>query len=156
MSFFPIFVDLKDRHFLFIGAGAVAERKIKKLLSFSRDVKITVISPTFSEGIKSLAEKGDLSIIEAYYYNNVLQKVEDVDFYVICTNNPDLNDEIERGLKNRRSFVLRADKAEASNFHFAATSELEGITIAFYSGGNNIGKVKSIRKKMEECFEKQN
>ena len=52
MSYFPLFVDLKDKNILIVGGGNVAFRKIVKLLPF--EAKITIVSPKICSEIAEL------------------------------------------------------------------------------------------------------
>ena len=50
MSYFPFFVDLSDKEGLIVGGGAVALRKIEKLLPYGP--KLTVAALEFGEEIR--------------------------------------------------------------------------------------------------------
>lgn len=63
MALFPMFVDLKGRDVLVIGAGEVALRKIEQLIKFSP--ALTVIAPDLHEDIRSM--EYPLTIIERGY-----------------------------------------------------------------------------------------
>ena len=50
-TFFPLFVDMRNKKVLVIGGGNIAERRIKILADFGSN--ITVISPAFTEHIRT-------------------------------------------------------------------------------------------------------
>ena len=50
MPWFPIFIDLKDKPVLIVGGGAVALRKLEKLLPYG--AKITVAAPKILSGFE--------------------------------------------------------------------------------------------------------
>ena len=52
MSYFPFFIDIKDKPCLVVGGGMVALRKIEKLLPFG--VEITVVSPAFCAAVEEM------------------------------------------------------------------------------------------------------
>ena len=45
--YFPLFVDLEQEKIVVVGAGRIAERRIRTLLSF--DARITVLAPEATE-----------------------------------------------------------------------------------------------------------
>ena len=59
MSYFPMFVDMKDKKCLVVGGGNVAYRKKKKKKNF--EALITVVSP---EIISEIRDMQDIEIIE--------------------------------------------------------------------------------------------
>jgi precorrin-2 dehydrogenase/sirohydrochlorin ferrochelatase len=71
MALFPMFVDLKNRDIVVIGAGEVALRKIEQLVKFSPI--ITVIAPMIHEEIRALCEAHTIALLEREY------EIEDCD-----------------------------------------------------------------------------
>jgi precorrin-2 dehydrogenase/sirohydrochlorin ferrochelatase len=65
MAFFPMFVDLKDKDCLVIGAGEVALRKIEQLIKFSP--ALSVIAPEIHPEIRALAKEYPITLIECGY-----------------------------------------------------------------------------------------
>lgn len=60
-----MFVDLKDKDCLVIGAGEVALRKIEQLVKFSP--KLSVIAPEIHPEIRTLAKEYPITLIEREY-----------------------------------------------------------------------------------------
>lgn len=71
MALFPMFVDLKDRDIVVIGAGEVALRKIEQLVKFAP--KLTVIAPIIHNEIRILSDFNTITLLEREY------RVEDCD-----------------------------------------------------------------------------
>ncbi|HEX5623595.1 MAG TPA: bifunctional precorrin-2 dehydrogenase/sirohydrochlorin ferrochelatase [Sulfuricurvum sp.] len=71
MALFPMFVNLKEKDCLVIGAGEVALRKIEQLVKFSP--LITVIAPVMHPEIRLLCQKHSLSLVERRYESSDLQ-----------------------------------------------------------------------------------
>jgi len=65
MALFPMFVDLKGRDCLVIGAGEVALRKIEQLVKFAPD--IVVIAPETHPEIRTLAGEYPITLLERGY-----------------------------------------------------------------------------------------
>lgn len=53
---FPLFIDLKDKKVLIVGAGAIAARRATVLTEFG--AKVTVVAPEAGSGIQELAQAG--------------------------------------------------------------------------------------------------
>lgn len=68
---FPLFIDLKDKKVLIVGAGAIAARRATVLVEFG--AKVTVVAPEAGSGVqvnhaaelKSFTDVGD-SVLEQY------------------------------------------------------------------------------------------
>jgi precorrin-2 dehydrogenase/sirohydrochlorin ferrochelatase len=65
MALFPMYVDLKGRDCLVIGAGTVALRKVEQLVKFSP--RITVIAPQIHDEIQTLAAQYNIVLLERNY-----------------------------------------------------------------------------------------
>ena len=69
MALFPMFVDLKEKDIVVLGAGEVALRKIEQLVKFSP--KLTVIAPYIHDEIRALSDYHTITLLEREY------KIED-------------------------------------------------------------------------------
>ena len=75
---FPLFIDLKDKKVLIVGAGAIAARRATVLVEFG--AKVTVMAPEAGSGVqvnhaaelKSFTAVGD-SVLEQYAQTNAPQ-----------------------------------------------------------------------------------
>lgn len=65
MALFPMFVDLKEKECLLIGAGEVALRKIEQLVKFSP--RLRVIAPMIHEEIRELSQEYAIELVERKY-----------------------------------------------------------------------------------------
>ena len=55
---FPLFIDLKDKKVLIVGAGAIAARRATVLTEFGAEVM--VVAPAAGDNVRELAEAGRL------------------------------------------------------------------------------------------------
>ena len=64
MSYFPLFLDLSDRTVFVAGGGTIAERRIRAILPFVREIVVAAEKP--SESLLRFAEEqaGRLRILE--------------------------------------------------------------------------------------------
>ena len=54
--FFPMFIDLSDKNIVVVGGGKIATRRVKTLLSFTRNIR--VIAPKVTREMMELAKTG--------------------------------------------------------------------------------------------------
>jgi len=66
MALFPLFVDVKDKNILVVGAGEVALRKLEQLVKFSP--QLTVIAPKIHDEIRALARVYPMVLMERPYH----------------------------------------------------------------------------------------
>ena len=59
--YFPMFVDLSDKSIVVVGGGNIATRRVKTLLSFTRNV--TVIAPRITVELSELGKAGQIQIL---------------------------------------------------------------------------------------------
>lgn len=149
MSYFPFFVDIKDKQAVIAGGGAVALRKIEKLLPF--ECNITVIAPEVCKEIKLLAKNDRVSVL--------LKKIEKEDiknaFFVIsATNDKEVNKEVSSWCKEFNIPVNSVDDIENCSFVFPALIKDETLTIGISTGGQNPEAAGCLRKKIEDILPK--
>ena len=53
--YFPMFIDLSDKNIVVVGGGNIATRRVKTLLSFTRNIR--VIAPKVTMEIRKLAQE---------------------------------------------------------------------------------------------------
>ena len=143
MSYFPFFIEIKDKKCLVVGGGMVALRKIEKLLPFGVD--ITVVSPAFCaeiegmEGIQRIQRK-----FEA-------QDMEGMLFVIGATDDEAVNGEISALCQSKNIPVNIVDDPKKCNFFFPALVKKGEFVAGFSSGGGSPLAAQYIRKKVEEA-----
>ena len=58
--YFPMFVDLSEKKVIVVGAGTIAKRRIRSLLTFTNH--LVVIAPEINKELKELENTGQLTI----------------------------------------------------------------------------------------------
>lgn len=116
MAYFPMFVELKDQKVWVIGGGAVAYRKVQKLLPYG--AKITVIAPQIETKLEEVSE---ITKKRQEFTCDLLEETKDVPVLVIAaTDDERLNAEISAFCKKKRIPVNVADALEKCSFVFPA------------------------------------
>ncbi|MEI0592957.1 bifunctional precorrin-2 dehydrogenase/sirohydrochlorin ferrochelatase [Brachyspira pilosicoli] len=129
--FFPVFLDIKNKECLIIGAGNVALRKINKLLKYECK-NITVISDKVLDDIKKLADDKKIKIINNKFDVELLEKY----FLVIAaTDDEKTNNEISDLCIKKNILVNNASSKDNMNIRFCTSIENEKYSIAISANG---------------------
>lgn len=144
MKHFPVFLNLKDRHCLVIGGGAVASRKVNNLLK--ADANVIVISPVISDELKHFGSEGKITVIEREFQTSDIA----VAFLVVAaTDNSDVNEQIATQANIANTMVNVADNADLCSFIFPSILDRSPVTIAVSTGGASPVLARQLRMKLE-------
>lgn len=118
---FPLFVDLRGRRCVVIGAGSVGKRRAEMLRSFG--AQVTVVAP----------EPGEIRPdIEKQYESEDLQGAF---LAVAATSDRQVNKLVAADCKKAGIWCSVADDAEASTMYFPAICKSQHITVGVISDG---------------------
>ncbi|HET8640807.1 MAG TPA: uroporphyrinogen-III C-methyltransferase [Pseudonocardiaceae bacterium] len=122
-------LDLTGRRVLVAGAGAVAARRLPRLLAAGADV--LVVSPAATPAVEAMATAGRLRWLRRPYRDGDL----DGAWYVLaCTSEPDTNAAVAAEALRRRVFCVRADDAGAGTAVTPATGDHAGLLVGVLAG----------------------
>lgn len=124
----------QDDTILFIGGGAVAERRLSLIMKESRCI---VISPIVTESIRKWALEGLILWYEAPFSDVYIDELRASKLAFISTDDRAVNDMVESLAREYKVWVNRSDKAEMCDFTVPATLEIGDLHIAI--GANNGG-----------------
>lgn len=152
MSYFPFYMDIKNKKCLVIGGGKIAFQKVTILLEFGADV--TVISPEICNEIYHLEKhykkntNGNTLIIkEQFFQENELEHYEIV---VAATSDNDLNTRIAHLCRNKEILVNVVDVMEECSFIFPAIIKKDNLVISISTSGNSPAMAARIKKQIEK------
>ncbi len=147
MSLFPMFVKLKGRHCLVVGAGNVAEAKIESLLTTGAVVR--VVAPQATSRVRDWAREGRIEWEARQYAPADLAGV----FLVIAaTGSPALHDDIYAEAQSRGVLCNAVDEPERCDFYFPAVVRRGELQIAISTGGLSPALAQRLRKELEQQF----
>jgi precorrin-2 dehydrogenase/sirohydrochlorin ferrochelatase len=146
-NFFPLFIDLKNKNILVIGAGKIAFRKVETLLKYNTN--ITVITKDIKEEKFLTLRNIDIKIGE---FEETL--LEDKFLVVAATDNPEFNRYIYELCNSKNILVNNITSKEEMNCRFASILETEDYQIGISAKGNP-SKSKSLKNKLKEILEKK-
>lgn len=143
-NFFPLFIDLRNKTALVIGAGKIAFRKVETLLKYG--AKVTVITKEIKEEKFFNLKNIDIKIGE---FNETL--LENRFIVVAATDNPDFNRYIYELCNSKNLLVNNITSKEEMNCRFASILETEEYQIAISANGNPT-KSKALKNKLKEIL----
>ena len=143
MKYYPVFLDLKDRPVLVVGAGKVALRKTRGLLEAG--ARVTVIAPEWESEFEELSVR----LIRRRFRASDLAGA----FLVFAATDDRLtNHRIGIAAKGRGLFANIADSAEECGFITPARVNRGEVQIAISTGGESPRLSAELRKKLEEIL----
>ena len=127
MGYFPFFLDLEGREGLVVGGGAVAARKVRKLLPCGP--RLTVAAPEILPEIEALP---GLTLIRRAFEPSML---EGKFFVIAATDSREANREIAGLCRERGILVNAVDDKEACTFLFPALVRRGELTVGVSTAG---------------------
>lgn len=161
MSFFPLFVELKEKKVLAVGAGRVGTRRIEALVAFG--AAVTVVTSEASETVLRLAAEKRLRLLLSDYEScrEILMmpaaRGETERFFMVltATGNPDTDRTVAEDGHDMRAFVNVAGQKEWSDFYFPGIVSERGITAGVIAGGENHRLARLATEEIREFIKKR-
>jgi len=144
--FYPVNLDIKNRHCLVVGGGAVASRKAKTLLEC--EAVVTVVSPDFSDVLEKMEHPSLTRVLRPYQTKDL-----DGKFLVIgATNDEQLNRRVNADAEARNMLCNIADVPDICNFILPSIIRRGDLCIAVSTSGKSPAFAKQLRKELEKTF----
>ena len=148
--FFPLFVSLEGRQVLFIGGGAVNERRVKTALGFG--AKITIISPQITEQLAELAATKAIEHHAATYATGDIAR--HAPFMVVAaTDSREVNAQVRDEAAQLGVFASIADARDECSFYFPAIAESATLVAGLVSKDGDHRAVSRMASKIREVLE---
>jgi len=144
VKYYPAFLNLHGKKVIVVGGGKVAERKVLTLVKAGATVK--VISPTITNNLQKLREKGIIKYIARNY-----RKGDAKNAFIVfaATSSARINTEIA---KEAEYLVNVVDNPEECNFIVPSIIRRGSLTIGISTGGASPAAAKVIRKEIEKLY----
>ncbi len=143
MRHYPIFLDLKDRPVLVVGAGKVALRKTRGLVEAG--ARITVVAPEWEAEFETLPVRLAPRRFRASDLAGAM-------LVFAATDDRLTNHRIAIAAKGKGVFANIADSAAECDFLVPARVERAGVQVAVSTGGENPRLSAELRKKLDEIL----
>ena len=145
---YPIALNLKGRRVLVAGGGAVAERKVRGLLT--ADAAVLVVSPSLTPGLETLAREGRIE------YRARLADTDDLAgacLFFAATNDASANARMVAEARARGILVDDASGGSPSDFATAAAYRAGPLTFAVETGGLSPSFARRLVRELSERFD---
>ncbi|PYV64175.1 MAG: siroheme synthase [Acidobacteria bacterium] len=146
MSLFPLFLKLEGRKCLVVGAGNVAQSKIRSLLDSGANVR--VIAPQANAAVEEWASAGVITW-EARSF-----EAADLDgtVLVIATSSSAVNGTVFREAQQRNILCNAVDDPKHCDFYYGAVVRRGQLQVAISTEGQSPALAQRIRRELEAQF----
>jgi len=144
---FPIFLKLDGRRCLVVGAGKVAEAKIRGLLDARASIE--VVAPEAVWQIQKWAWEGVIGWKARAFQATDLDQSSLV---IAATSNREVNAEVFRQARLRNVLCNSVDDPENCDFYYPAVVNRGDLQIAISTGGRSPALAQRLRRDLEEQF----
>jgi len=144
MKHLPIFINIRHKKCLVVGAGSIATRKIGLLLKVGANV--TVVANDIGLEVSELEQQGAIRCLRRNYEP---EDLKDVNLVIAATNNVALNAEISIIAQSENILVNVVDNPELCSFLMPSIIDRSPIQIAISTGGASPVLARLIRSKLE-------
>jgi precorrin-2 dehydrogenase/sirohydrochlorin ferrochelatase len=146
MSKYPIFLELRGRRVVVIGAGAVAVRKVQSLSEAG--ARVVVVAEKIEDS-PVFTPSPNIELIKSKYSSDYLAGASLV---IAATNNNELNRQIYKDCQEHDILCNVVDVPEFCDFFVPAVVKRGHLKIAIGTEGNCPAYAGHIRKKLEKIF----
>jgi precorrin-2 dehydrogenase / sirohydrochlorin ferrochelatase len=144
MSLFPMFLKLKGRKCLVVGAGKIAESKIRSLLVSKANVH--VVAPWATPTVTAWDHAGILRWDARVFHPSDL---DGVFLVVAATSIPAVNDVVYHEAQSRGALCNVVDVPERCDFYYPAVVRRGDLQVAISTGGQSPALAQKLRREVE-------
>lgn len=147
VKLFPLFLKLKGRPCLVVGAGTIAESKIASLLE--ADAQVRVVAPEATPRVGLWAEENKIDWEQRRFQASDL---DNVFLVVAATSSTAVHEEIFREATERGVLCNVVDVPGLCDFYYPAVVQRGALQIAISTAGLSPALAQRLRKEMEDQF----
>ena len=145
---YPVFLELKDKWCVVVGAGRVAERRVRGLCEAGARVRVVGINAT--EGVLKMADEGAVHLCLRAFEPGDLDGSALV---MAATDQIDVNRAVAAAAKCRGILFCGADRHTDSDFIVPAVVRRSDLQVAISTGGNSPAYAALLRREIEAFLE---
>jgi len=132
MDFYPIAVRIDQEPVVIIGAGRIAERKVKQLRLFGAQVR--VVAPKASQYVAELARRGRIGWLKRRYRSSDIHGARLV---IAATSDRSMNEKISQDARKAGIWVNVVDHTAACEFIVPAVIRRGKVVVSVSTDGRN-------------------
>ena len=145
---YPIFLKLDDQLCVVVGAGRVAERRVRGL--YDANARVRVVGITATEGILKLADEGAIHLCQRAFEPSDLDGSALV---IAATDRADVNRAVQMAAKCRGILFCGADRHTDSDFIVPAVVRRGDLQVAISTGGKSPAYARLLSREIEAFLE---
>ena len=150
MSYYPVFLEVRERRCVVCGGGNVALRKVEALLRAG--ALVTVVAPDVCPELAQMADDRMITITQREYRDGDLEGAFVV---VAATDDREANRAIATDARTRHCLVNAVDDPGCSDFIVPSTVHRGPLTIAVSTGGRSPALARKLRTRLETEYDDQ-
>ena len=143
---YPIFLKTNRLNFLIVGGGNVALEKLEFLYKSSPNTSVNMVATMMREETNSFIQDKDVYVDLKPYE---LKDLEGKNIVIACTDNPELNEQIQKDCRQKGILVNVADCPEWCDFYMGGIVTKGNLKIAISTNGQCPTLAKRIRQLLE-------
>lgn len=147
MDFLPIFMNIKARPCLVVGAGEIAARKAGLLIQAGAHVK--VVAPAVGASVQQMAERGELTLLQSAF---APQHLDGMSVVIAATDDPTVNAQVSELAQHRSIPVNVVDNPELCSFIMPSIIDRSPVQIAVSTGGTSPVLARLLRARLETAI----
>lgn len=142
-----MFLKLKGRACLVVGAGTIAESKIASLLE--ADAKVRVVAPEATPHVRSWAQSNKIE-----WHPRLFQPDDLAGMFLVvaATSSTEIHEQIFREAARRAVLCNIVDVPNLCDFYYPSVVQRGALQIAISTAGQSPGLAQRLRKQLEEQF----
>jgi siroheme synthase-like protein len=148
LQFLPVGIDVRGKECLVVGGGAVGSRKVATLARAG--ARVTVVSPTVTDELRSLTEQDVVRWIASPYHED---HARGAFLVVAATGDPQLNATVVDQARHAGTLACDASSGTGSQLIFGALLESDGATIAVFTDGKDPAHARRTRDHLAHLIE---
>ena len=146
MSGYPVMLHLQDKPVAVVGGGAVATRKVKRLLSAG--ARVYLISAQISPAMRALVNVGDIVWIQARYQRDMFNDYMPI-LVIAATDDARVNQTVAQDAHRIRALCNVANgSSDDSDFSNMAQIDRPPLTVALSANGKSPALLRLLKSKI--------
>ncbi|MBM2826980.1 MAG: siroheme synthase [Dehalococcoidia bacterium] len=146
-GYYPIYLKLDGKKVVVVGGGEIAERKVATALECG--AIITVVSPEYTNEIKTWGQEGRITIEQRPYADG---DIAGCYMALVCTDDHGINQAAADEARKLGVLVNTADDVDNCDFIAPAIFKRGGLTLAVSTSGLSPAMARRVREELEEMF----
>lgn len=146
-SYYPIFINIKDKPVLVVGGGMVAYRKVSTLLEYGAQVRI--VSPKIIPELEERIDGVHCCWVSKEYSK---EDIRDAVLVFSCTEKEAINIRVAEDANASQRLVNVIDDQEKCSFFVPAIMRQGDLTIAISTAGSSPLVASRIKKELSQLY----